>query len=250
MNEYYNRDRTITLDRLPSFLSGRRVLDKAYMKPEFCEGHKKEMSKVGVLASTIAKFAATTDYDEALEIGLDLASLCKNNNMEFPEDGSYILDTDFGKIKFFRLADQNFKDGLARMFFETQTNKPFNNVIRIVARQKNVEYFDHVAGLTDIYHWTEDGTGGYLSSWIETDFGKSDSTKTYVIDPKLRIAMPKRDYYFLFMSSVISRIKGEVIAEDCKNPMIKRAILQEKNYEYIFCRDELVKKLTGDQLGE
>lgn len=250
MRNFETKDRKITLDRLDSFVSGRQVLDAEYMKAEYPDGTPKQISEVGVLASRIAEFAKTDNYDRGMEIAVELSNLCKTGEIELANDGAYVLDTKFGKIRFFRLVESYGKDMLQRMYFDTVTKKPHNHVIKLLARNKNVKFFDHVTGLTDIYHWQNDDVEGYVSSWMETDFGKGDDSKAYVIDPSLRLAMPRDAYYYLYASKTFNRISGEKIASDLKNPVIKQKMLAQNNLEYIFCRDELVKKLSNGQLGD
>ena len=250
MKNFETDSRKITLDRLDSFISGRQVLDAQYMKTEYPEGTLKQISEIGVLASLIAEFAKTDNYDRGMEIAVELSNLCKTGEIELANDGAYVLDTKFGKIRFFRLVESYKKDMLQRMYFDTVTKRPHTHVIKLMARNKNVHLFDHVTGLTDIYHWLNDDVEGYVSSWMETDFGKGDKSRAYVIDPTLRLAMPRDDYYYLFASKTYNRISGEKIASDLKNPTIKKKIMSANNLEYIFCRDELVKKLTNGQLGE
>lgn len=245
-----NDNRKITLDRVNSFVSGRQALDSAYVNPVYPDGSPKEISAVGLLASTIAEFAQTKDYDTARVLAVDLSMMCKDGQMKVGNDGAYVLDTRFGKIRFFRLVEMTKDDQLHKLYFDSVTQKPFNNTIRLLARNKNAALFDHVVGLTDLYHWTNDDLEGYLSSWMETDFGKGDKSRAYVIDPSLRLAMPRDDYYYLFASQVYNRVKGSDIAVDLKNPKIKEEMIRKENYGYIFCRDELVKKLEQGEMGE
>ena len=61
--------------------------------------------------------------------------------------------------------------------------------------------------------------GGQMGD-METDFGKGDKSRAYVIDPSLRLAMPRDDYYYLYASQVYNRVKGSDIVADLKNPKV------------------------------
>ena len=113
----------------------------------------------------------------------------------------------------------------------------------MIARNPNVEQYDLVTGSVDMFHFldTEKSTGIW-SSWIETPH--------FALNPYINLIMPKNEYYHLFDVHAFNRIKGTEIAQDLKNPAIKKEMLKPNNEEYLLARNDLVKKLGTGQMGE
>ena len=231
------------LEQVKGFVEQQEKQELEFLSLYYGE-EKSEISPLGQVSLLVHQFGAINDEPSAVEFFKEVRRREKLNELKFVEakDGFRTFVTRYGRFSAKRMSE-NYQAGLDRLYFSNISSKPHTTLINVIARNPRVEQYDLVTGSADMFHFldTEKSTGIW-TSWIETPH--------FVLNPYLNLIMPRNEYYHLFDAHAFNRIKGAEIAEDLKNPAVKKEMMKAHNEEYLLARDELVKKIARGQMGE
>lgn len=231
------------LEKVKEFVEKQEKQELEFLSLYYGE-QKGEISPLGQVSLLVHRFGAINDEPSAIEFFKEIRLREKKNDLKFVEakDGFRTFVTKFGRFSAKRMSE-NYQSGLDRLYFSNIASKPHTTLINVIARNPRVEQYDLVTGSADMFHFLEtEKSTGVWTSWIETPH--------FVLNPYFNLIMPRNEYYHLFDAHAFNRIKGENIAQDLKNPAVKKEMLKSNNQEYLLARDELVKKFGHGQMGE
>ena len=231
------------LEQVKTFVESQEKKELEFLSLYYGE-EKGEISPLGQVSLLVHQFGAINDEASAVEFFKEVRRREKQNELKFVEakDGFRTFVTKYGRFSAKRMSE-NYQNGINRLYFANIASKPHTSLLSVIMRNPNVEQYDLVTGSADMFHFldTEKSTGIW-TSWIETPH--------FALNPYLNLIMPKNEYYHLFDAHAFNRIKGAEIAQDMKNPAVKKEMTKAHNEEYLLAREELVKKLTSGVYGK